>query len=108
PMDMNSEYTECLELLDQTERRRCWLLWKALECLPLDRAIDLARAAEEFLICAHSERRAGDASYHSKPAALPQPSSESTHSTLDVPLSPEKPASQKRTPLALAPEKREQ
>ncbi len=45
---MNSEYVEWLELLGKPERRRCWLLWKALECSPLDRAIDLARDADQF------------------------------------------------------------
>jgi hypothetical protein len=106
---MNSECVEWLELLGKPERRRCWLLWKALECSPLDRAIDLARAADEFVSYEPSEVQIGDA-FHSKEAPLPQPQPNTviTHSTLDVPLSPEKPASQKRARLALAPEKREQ
>jgi hypothetical protein len=107
-MDMNSEYLEWLELFGDAARRRCWLLWKALECSPLDRAIDLARAADQFVSHAPAEDRIVDASSHPTPVALPQPSSELTHSPLEVPVSPEKPASQKRTPLALSPERREQ
>jgi hypothetical protein len=110
PTDMNSECVEWLELLAEPERRRCWLLWKALECSPLDRAIDLARAADEFLTCAHSDGRIGDASIHPKPtAALPQPINEEViHSSSEAPLSPVEPAAQKRTGLGLSPEKREQ
>jgi len=37
-------------LIDQPERRRWWLLVKALDCFPLDRALDLARAADEFVL----------------------------------------------------------
>ena len=36
-------------LIEQQKQRRCWLLVKALECATLDRALDLARAAEEFV-----------------------------------------------------------
>jgi hypothetical protein len=105
---MNSECVEWLELLGKPERRRCWLLWKALECSPLDRALDLARAADEFVTYEPAEGQIGDA-FHSKEVLLPlQPSTAITHSTLDVLRSPGKPASQKRARLALAPEKREQ
>jgi hypothetical protein len=37
-------------LLEEPEHRRGWLLTKALECAPLDRAIELARAAENFIV----------------------------------------------------------
>jgi hypothetical protein len=105
---MNSEYLEWLELLGNAERRRCWLLLKALECSPLDRAIDLARAADEFLAGAHPERRI-DASIHSKTeAATPQPRCELTQPVSEAPSLPDRPASQKRTALALSPEQREQ
>jgi len=43
-----SEY-EFLERLQNMTSRRCWLLYEALRCLPLDRAIDLARSAETFV-----------------------------------------------------------
>lgn len=35
--------------LCEPAQRRWWLLCKALECTPLDRALDLARTAEEFV-----------------------------------------------------------
>src|SRR5260370_29015410 len=106
---MNSEDVEWLELLEQPQRRRCWLLWKALECAPLDRAIDRARAADEFLTCAHSESRIADASVHPKPASNSlQPNGETDYSAPLAPPAAEKPTSQKRMRLALSPEKREQ
>lgn len=37
------------KLFDSPANRRLWLLHKALECLPLDRAIALAREVETFL-----------------------------------------------------------
>jgi hypothetical protein len=105
---MNSEYIEWRELLGEPERRRCWLLWKALECSPLDQAIDLARAADQFVTDAPAAGRVGDASIQPIPASLPQPSSELTRPSLDVTSSPETPASQKRSRLALPLERREQ
>jgi hypothetical protein len=106
---MNSEYLEWLELFGDAARRRCWLLWKALECSPLDRAIDLASAADAFLTGARSERPIGDISIHPKPkAGPPQPDSEMTQPTSEAPLLPERPASQKRTGLGLSPNQREQ
>jgi hypothetical protein len=44
------EFAELLCTLQDSRRRRVWLLYKALECLPLERAIDLARMAEEFVL----------------------------------------------------------
>ena len=37
------------DLLKEPVRRRAWLLEKALEAYPLDRALELARAAEDFI-----------------------------------------------------------
>jgi DNA-binding NarL/FixJ family response regulator len=37
------------EILKDALRRRAWLLSKALESFPLDRALELARAAEVFI-----------------------------------------------------------
>jgi DNA-binding CsgD family transcriptional regulator len=37
------------EILNDPRRRRAWLLSKALESSPLDRALELARAAEVFI-----------------------------------------------------------
>ena len=36
-------------LFDNPALRRWWLLYKALECKPLDRAIELARTADDFI-----------------------------------------------------------
>src|SRR5258707_6357882 len=38
-----------LRIIDQPSIRRLWLLWRALECVPLEQAIELARAAEAFI-----------------------------------------------------------
>jgi hypothetical protein len=50
------EQKEFLSFLEAPARRRCWLLYRALDCLPLDRALDLARAADEFVSGPASER----------------------------------------------------
>ena len=105
---MNSEYLEWLELLGNAERRRSWLLLKALECLPLDRAIELARAADEFLAGAHPERRIDVSIYPKTETATPQQRCEITHPASEAPPLPDRPASQKRTALALSPAQREQ
>jgi DNA-binding CsgD family transcriptional regulator len=104
---MNSGYLEWLELLGNSERRRCWLLLKALECSPLDLAIDLARAADEFIAGAHPGRRI-DGSIHSKTEVGALQRCETTHPVSEAPPSPDRPASQKRTALALSQEQREQ
>jgi hypothetical protein len=44
-----NELDEFLKRLEDLTNRRCWLLYEALRCLPLDRAIDLARSAEAFI-----------------------------------------------------------
>jgi hypothetical protein len=40
---------------EEPAQRRWWLLWKALECVPLEKAIDLARAADAFVTGARAE-----------------------------------------------------
>lgn len=52
-----SESGEFINLFSDTVSRRSWLLFKALECLPLDRAIDLARTADEFIAGGASTQR---------------------------------------------------
>ena len=44
------EYSELIALVDNAAFRRLWLLHNALHCLRLDRALDLARAAEGFVM----------------------------------------------------------
>jgi hypothetical protein len=46
---MMNKPVELSELTDNPAARRLWLLHNALRCLPFDRAIELARAAEAFL-----------------------------------------------------------
>ena len=72
------------EILRDPPRRRAWLLSRALECFPLDRALELARAAEAFI--SGSIAGKGDDSPQSKPASKPQ----------------------KRTGLAISAERRDQ
>jgi hypothetical protein len=44
-----SEPVDLLGLVAQPANRRCWLLFKALESLPLDQAVYWARTAEAFI-----------------------------------------------------------
>ena len=57
---MNEQF-ELLRLLDEPVRRRSWLLFKALECMPLDQAVGLAQAADEFIAGFPAESRNADA-----------------------------------------------
>ena len=41
---------ELLDLMENPPQRRCWLLFQALRCLPLDRALSLAESAEGFFV----------------------------------------------------------
>jgi hypothetical protein len=108
-MGMKGEYLEWLELFGDAERRRCWLLLKALECSPLAQAIDLARAADEFLAGAHLERRIADMSIQPRPTApSPHAHNEMTRPAAEEPRLLDRPVSQKRKGLALSPEHREQ
>ena len=43
------EHEELVALVDDAAARRLWLLYNAMQCLPLDRAIELARTAETFV-----------------------------------------------------------
>jgi len=49
-----------LALMETPSLRRCWLLHKALECAQLERAIEIARAADEFITGAPVELRVAD------------------------------------------------
>lgn len=51
---------ELFGLFNDATARRSWLLSKALECVALDRAIDLARRAELFITGAPGEDRPAD------------------------------------------------
>ena len=47
---MMNEKVELNELMDNPVARRLWLLYRALQSLPFDRAIELARTADAFII----------------------------------------------------------
>jgi hypothetical protein len=121
--------------LEAPEDRRWWLLRKALDCLPLDKAIDLARAADAFvtgpsvqsqpLLHASQARlaesqapsyqtQANDAANAAEPIVASAPErregSLEKEGLLEIApgtkSSPVEPASPKRTNLALSPEQR--
>ena len=101
--------TELLCKLQDPALRRVWLLYKALECVPLDRAIDLAGMADQFFVGSPSEARIeaprlGLAKSPQLQTAVQTPSSD---------LRPKNPASDRisatdgRSKLPLSPEQRE-
>jgi len=53
---MDHDATELNCTFQEPARRRAWLLCKALECVPLDRALDLARMAEQFVLGGCAEK----------------------------------------------------
>jgi len=63
------------ELLADPVRRRSWLLSKALESVPLDKALELARSAEAFISSAHAETAGASvpAPHQGQPPALQEP-----------------------------------
>jgi hypothetical protein len=111
---------------DHPARRGWCLLSKALECVPLEKTIDLARAAEAFVTGTRVESAAEIAQPQLEPVALEQQGPAQTPS--EGKASPEPPeandksvglgadasrtsavtASPRRSNLALSPERREQ
>jgi len=88
-------------LLEEPAWRRCWLLHKALECLPLDRAIELARTADAFVTGSRSESARCEAPVDpASSGALPRSGDEQPPST-----GPQ--TSDKHPSLALSPQQRE-
>jgi hypothetical protein len=55
---------------EEPAERRWLLLWKALECMPLEKAIDLARAAEAFVTGARVESPTDYVSARLEPVAM--------------------------------------
>jgi len=76
-------------------KRRAWLLAKALQAQPLDRALDLARSAEGFITGAGAD----EAPAQPKPAEDQGPSKAAQAGPVERPP--------KRPPVSLAPEARE-
>jgi hypothetical protein len=44
-----SDHPTFMQFVAEPTQRRCWLLYRALECAPLDRAIELALRADAFV-----------------------------------------------------------
>src|ERR1051325_5943385 len=55
-ISMDDDATPLKCTFQEPARRRAWLLCKALECVPLDRALDLARMAEQFVLGGCAEK----------------------------------------------------
>jgi hypothetical protein len=64
-----SDHLAFMQLVANASQRRCWLVYRALECAPLDQALELAQRAEEFIVRGASERYAGDSTV--RPEILP-------------------------------------
>ena len=99
------QYTELLKLLNNSTDRRLWLLLKALEQLPLDRAIDLARAADRFLVEASAEIELAAAQTDPADPAIPSALTEGPHralfhSTVEASVQPEVEARPEPQPAA--------
>ena len=93
--------TELLCKLQDPALRRVWLLYKALECVPLDRAIDLAGMADQFVLGSPSEAQ----SERPHPAHPISASSSQPHTALGSPTrAPSETA--RRSNLPLSPELR--
>jgi hypothetical protein len=59
-----------MELVAEPTQRRCWLLYRALECLPIDQAIDWAQRADTFI----ASGRGGDITPQREPVTSAAPS----------------------------------
>jgi hypothetical protein len=102
-----NEHVELIGLIDNPPARRLWLLCSALKCLPFDRAIELARAAEAFVRGSHLDSQAGDTRGDAEaPAGLEQTERFIKEASSGVgPV--EEPIAKKRTRLALSAELRD-
>jgi DNA-binding CsgD family transcriptional regulator len=100
-----SNDSELPKIADEPTTRRLWLLSKALKSVPLDRAIELARTADEFLTAGQMVQRTIDVTER-KPASKGEPVQAAQHPTPEAPSTQEPKARQ--TGLALSLEPREQ
>jgi hypothetical protein len=101
------EQIELLQQLTDASVRRCWLLAKALECVPLDRAIELARAAEAFLNGSTPESPSVGAPEEEPPADRLPIGDEQSRDPAEPPARVHS-VLQKRTSLTLPAERREE
>jgi hypothetical protein len=103
-----SEHSELLKRIEDTSARRCWLLAKALECLPLDHAIELARTAEAFVAGSLLESRSADATPAAELRAPPSLTRGTQSKDRSSRAATKHPASRKRVNLALSADRREE
>jgi|HubBroStandDraft_4_1064222.scaffolds.fasta_scaffold33582_4 hypothetical protein len=96
---------EALGLIPQPADRRRWLLQKALESLPLDQALDLARKAEAFVT--DGDVQPGNAPLHREDAPRDVTAVAERRGAVEARAPVRGSASQPRTGLALSPEQRE-
>jgi hypothetical protein len=98
---------ELPKIVENPITRRLWLLWKALECAPLDRAIELARAADAFVVADSAGLSASDVRSTTQSSAKTKEVEPASDLALE-PVAPVAPAAPQRAGLSLSPERREQ
>src|SRR4051812_4219906 len=103
----NARMMELMDLLRQPLLRRCWLLHEAVRCAPLDRAIELAHAAEAFLSGTDGAGRRRETQTTSEAVNGPD-RVEAPESALPESVPSKAPRSPERTGLALSSEQRDQ
>jgi hypothetical protein len=106
---MMNEQVEVSELMDNPGARRLWLIYRALQSLPFDRAIELARTAEAFVIGSLVENQGDDPRIDIEASAAQRlEAAEQTVNEISSSVrSDEEPIAAKRTRLALPPELRD-
>lgn len=104
-----NDQTELEVLISDPARRRCWLLGKALEGWPLDRAIDLARTADAFITGGGAELPIGDAARQpTSPAAVVAALDDRPlDATADIPPNPKQPPISRPARVMLSADRRE-
>jgi hypothetical protein len=101
---MMNESVELIALIEKPAARRLWLLSCALQSLPFDKAIDLARAAEVFVTGSSTDNKQHEARIGSDP---PVKGTEEPVDEISGSLRPvEEPLAAKHTRLALPTELR--
>lgn len=105
---MMNEAVELNGLMDKPAARRLWLLYNALHCLPFERAIELARAAEAFVTGWAVENQVDDIRIHAEAAADLEPAEQLVTEISAKLSSVEQPIPKKSTRLALPMERRDQ
>ena len=103
-----NDHVELIGLIDNPPARRLWLLYNALQCLPFDQAIELARTAEAFVSGSHLDRQAGDAPDDAGALTSLEQTERFTNEVSSGVGPVEEPIAKKRSRLALSAELRDQ